>query len=212
MPIETEEEYERLLACADELLERDGEDLSPGEGKLLDLLVTLIEKYEEDRYPPRGVTPLGVLQHLMEAWELTHKDVWTLFGSKGIASEVLHRKQSISKAQAKKLAEFFHVSVALFIQETGPPPLGAKAISHRAACRVYMSAEVLTIESGECGALETKKATFASSPFSVRSLRGEVIGLVTLRDTNPNLNSRQKSRPEFAQSLEGWVCGESYFP
>lgn len=115
MPIETEEEYERLLACAEELMERDGEDLSPGEGKLLDLLVTLIEKYEEDRYPPRGVTPLGVLQHLMEARELTHKDVWPLFGSKGIASEVLNGKRSISKAQAKKLAEFFHVSVALFI-------------------------------------------------------------------------------------------------
>jgi len=114
-PIESEEDYERLLARAEELMERDEDDLSPGEGKLLDLLVTLIERYEERRYPPRVVSPHGVLQHLMEARGLTHKDVWPLFGSKGIASEVLNGKRAISKAQAKKLAAFFHVSAALFI-------------------------------------------------------------------------------------------------
>jgi antitoxin component HigA of HigAB toxin-antitoxin module len=38
-----------------------------------------------------------------------------VFGSKGITSEVFHGKRSISKAQAKKLAEFFHVGVEVFI-------------------------------------------------------------------------------------------------
>ena len=46
---------------------------------------------------------------------MTHKDVWPLFGSKGVASEVLNGKRSISKAQAKRLAVFFHVSADLFI-------------------------------------------------------------------------------------------------
>jgi HTH-type transcriptional regulator/antitoxin HigA len=114
-PIESEEDYARLLARAEELMERDEEDLSPEEGKLLDLLVTLIERYEERRYPPREVSPHGVLRHLMEARGLTHKDVWPLFGSKGVASEVLNGKRAISKVQAKKLAAFFHVSAALFI-------------------------------------------------------------------------------------------------
>jgi antitoxin component HigA of HigAB toxin-antitoxin module len=35
--------------------------------------------------------------------------------SKGITSEVFHGKRSISKMQAKKLAQFFHVGVELFI-------------------------------------------------------------------------------------------------
>jgi HTH-type transcriptional regulator/antitoxin HigA len=114
-PIETEEDYKRLLAQAEKLMEREENDLSPGEGKLLELLVILIERYEARRYPPRGVSPHDMLHHLMEARELTHKDVWQLFGSKGIASEVLNGKRAISKAQAKKLADFFHVSAALFI-------------------------------------------------------------------------------------------------
>ncbi len=56
-----------------------------------------------------------MLHHLMEARGLTHKDVWHLFGSKGIASEVTNCKRSISKTQAKRLAEFFRVSAELFI-------------------------------------------------------------------------------------------------
>ena len=51
----------------------------------------------------------------MEARNLTQKDLWKLFGSKGIASEVVHGKRSISKTLAKKLARFFHVGAELFI-------------------------------------------------------------------------------------------------
>jgi HTH-type transcriptional regulator / antitoxin HigA len=115
IPIETEAEYERLLTQAEALMEKDEDALSPEENKLLALLVTLIEHYEEQHYPITGGNPREVLRHLMEARKLTHKDVWPLFGSKGIASEVLNGKRAISKAQAKKLAEFFHVSPALFI-------------------------------------------------------------------------------------------------
>jgi HTH-type transcriptional regulator / antitoxin HigA len=56
-----------------------------------------------------------MLHHLMEARNLTQKDLWKVFGSKGITSEVFHGKRSISKTQAKKLAAFFHVSAGLFI-------------------------------------------------------------------------------------------------
>jgi HTH-type transcriptional regulator/antitoxin HigA len=51
----------------------------------------------------------------MEARQLTQKDLWKIFGSKGITSEVFHGKRSISKTQAKKLAAFFHVGADLFI-------------------------------------------------------------------------------------------------
>jgi HTH-type transcriptional regulator / antitoxin HigA len=46
---------------------------------------------------------------------LKQKDLVPLFGSQGIASEVLNGKRSISKSQAKALGDFFHVSPALFL-------------------------------------------------------------------------------------------------
>jgi len=113
--ITNDTEHERLLAEAARLMDKDEDELSPEENTLLDLLVALIEEYEEQRYPIAQATPHEMLHHLMEAWEMTHKDVWSLFGSKGIASEVLNGKRAISKAHAKKLAEFFHVSPAVFI-------------------------------------------------------------------------------------------------
>jgi HTH-type transcriptional regulator / antitoxin HigA len=111
--IRTEAEHARRT---DELLRLDGrENLTPEERELAELLTILIDEYEERRYPIRKASPQQNLRHLMEARNLTQKDLWRIFGSKGITSEVFHGKRSISKTQAKKLAAFFHVSADLFI-------------------------------------------------------------------------------------------------
>ena len=111
--IHTAEECERLT---NELMRLDEQErLSAEEKELAELLTVLVDEYEERRYPIRKASPQQTLQHLMEARKLTQKDLWKVFGSKGITSEVFHGKRSISKAQARKLAVFFHVNVELFI-------------------------------------------------------------------------------------------------
>ena len=112
--IETEEENERMLAIVEKLMEK-GEKLSPEEEKILKLFARLIEDFEEHYYKPKEAQPLEVLQHLMEAREVKQTHLWELFGSKGIASEVLNGKRGISKTQARALADFFHVPADLFI-------------------------------------------------------------------------------------------------
>ena len=52
---------------------------------------------------------------LMEEHGLRQRDLLAVFGSRGIASEVVSGKRAISKAQAKKLAEVFHVTADLFV-------------------------------------------------------------------------------------------------
>src|SRR5215470_18837730 len=111
--IETEEENERLLAEVDRLM-RKGR-LSPEESRMYDLLVKLIEDFEDKHYQLNAATPRSILKHLMDARDLKPKDLWPIFGSKGVTSEVLSGKRGISVAAAKKLAEFFKVSVELFI-------------------------------------------------------------------------------------------------
>jgi HTH-type transcriptional regulator/antitoxin HigA len=111
--IRTDEEHDRLTNELAHLDER--EDLTPEEQELAELLTVLIDDYEERRFPIGKASPQQALRHLMEARNLTQKDLWKIFGSKGITSEVFHGKRSISKTQAKKLAAFFHVGVELFI-------------------------------------------------------------------------------------------------
>jgi HTH-type transcriptional regulator / antitoxin HigA len=111
--IRTEEEHDRL---ANELLRLDElENPSVEEHELAELLTVLIDDYEERRYLIRRAEPRQTLRHLMEARGLTQKDLWKVFGSKGITSEVFHGKRAVSKAQAKRLATFFHVGADLFI-------------------------------------------------------------------------------------------------
>lgn len=111
--IHTDEECERLTKELIRLDEREG--LTPEEQELAELLTVLIDEYEERRFPIKNASPRQILQHLMEVRNLTPKDLWKIFGSKGITSEVIHGKRSISKAQAKRLAAFFHVGADVFI-------------------------------------------------------------------------------------------------
>lgn len=112
-PIRTEEENQRMTKLLLELDER--EDLSAEEEQLAEMLTILIEDFEEKRYPLPPVSPHEALKALMEERGLRHSDIWPVLGNKGAASEILNGKRSISKMQAKKLAEFFRVPLELFI-------------------------------------------------------------------------------------------------
>lgn len=112
--IETEDENARMLAIVERLMKK-GEKLSAEEEKLLKLLARLIEDFEQKFYRPREATPLESLRHLMEARGIKQSQLWEVFGSKGIASEVLNGKRGISKTHARALANYFHVPADLFV-------------------------------------------------------------------------------------------------
>jgi HTH-type transcriptional regulator / antitoxin HigA len=111
--IETEEENEFYLAEVTKLMQL-GETLSPAQERLLKLLVNLIESFEERHYQLKSATPLAILTELVSDRGLKQKDLIPVFGSQGVASEVLNGKRGISKTHAKALGEFFKVSPTLF--------------------------------------------------------------------------------------------------
>jgi HTH-type transcriptional regulator / antitoxin HigA len=113
--IENEKEYQHMLGEVNRLMSKGEDALSPEENALLELLFTLVEKYEAGRFELNASTPRGILLELMEAREVRPRDLWSVLGSKGATSEVLNNKRGISKAQAKSLGEFFRVSPELFI-------------------------------------------------------------------------------------------------
>ena len=112
-PIRTEAERARFAETLLALDDRD--DLSAEEEALAEVLTLLIEDYEEKKYPLPQVSPNESLNALMEERGLKHKDIWPVLGNKGAATEVLSGRRSISKAQARRLAEFFHVPIDLFV-------------------------------------------------------------------------------------------------
>jgi HTH-type transcriptional regulator / antitoxin HigA len=111
--IETEAEYDRLLAVAEGLT--FAKNRTPEEKALYKLLVTLIEVYEDQNYPIDKSEPHEILQHIMEASGTRQADLVGIIGSSGVVSEVVNGKRAISKAQAKTLGDYFKVSPSLFI-------------------------------------------------------------------------------------------------
>jgi len=112
--IKTEAENERAIAELEALdtLERP---LTSEEEALGELFTMLIVQFEDVHYPLGHASPLDALRDFMEVRNLRQRDLIPIFGASSVVSNVLNGKRSISKAHARKLAEFFHVPVSLFI-------------------------------------------------------------------------------------------------
>ncbi|MCY7367178.1 MAG: transcriptional regulator [Chamaesiphon sp.] len=110
--IKTDAENEAAILLAESLEHRQR---TPEEDTLLELLIILIEKFEETSYPLPNLKSDLMLLHLMEARNMKQEELVGVIGSRGVVSEIVNGKRSISKAQAKVLGELFHVSPSLFI-------------------------------------------------------------------------------------------------
>jgi HTH-type transcriptional regulator/antitoxin HigA len=113
--IETEAEFDRMVAAVEGLMDKGESNLSPEESALLETMAILIQAYDDRNYARRPLPPCEMLAYLMETSGRTTKDLLPVFGTRGRISEILNGKRSISKEQAKKLALLFRVSAALFI-------------------------------------------------------------------------------------------------
>lgn len=106
------EENERLLAEIEKLMSKGEDNLSPAEDTMLGTLFSLVREYEQRSYPRKKSTPAEMLEFLMEQNKLAPADLPL---SANRVSEILSGTRGVSKEQAKKLGEFFHVSPAAFI-------------------------------------------------------------------------------------------------
>ncbi|MGB8688126.1 MAG: transcriptional regulator [Microcoleus sp.] len=114
--IETEEEYDRLLAVVERLT--FAKNCTPEENALHKLLVTLIEVYDAENYPIEKSEPHEILQHIMESSGTRQADLVGIIGSSGVVSEVVNGKRAISKALAKALGDYFKVSPIAFLSNS----------------------------------------------------------------------------------------------
>jgi len=113
--IETEDEYDRMVAAVERLIRKGENSLSREEAALLETMAILVQAYDDRHHPLPPVPANQMLAYLMQASGRTAKDLLPVFGTRGRVSEALSGKRTISKEQAKKLASTFKVSVDLFI-------------------------------------------------------------------------------------------------
>ena len=105
-PLRTEKAYERALARVSELMGRlpeRAEAMNSPEEAEFEMLVALVERYEDEHYPIGDPSPLGAIEFRMDQEGLSPHDLVPMLGSQTQVDEVLSGKREITPAMARAL-------------------------------------------------------------------------------------------------------------
>jgi HTH-type transcriptional regulator/antitoxin HigA len=105
-PIRTNDDLTCALTQIDTLW---GAEPGSPEGNELDILVDLVEHYEDKHFPIEPMEPIELLRAHMETTARTQADLAALLGSRPRASEVLHRKRVLTVDMIHKLSTEWHI-------------------------------------------------------------------------------------------------------
>lgn len=112
---ETEEDYDRMVAILDAVLDMGGADEQSPLARLADLMGDQIAAYDALHF---SVIPeasgVEVLQHLMVEYGLKQSELPEI-GSQGVVSEILSGKRILNTRQIKALGLRFGVPVGMFV-------------------------------------------------------------------------------------------------
>lgn len=117
-PISSDRAYRRTLGQVEQLM------CSPkrnrAEDDMIELLATLVEQYETSQgYTNPVLSPPERLAGLMEARKLTQTELSHRSQvPRTTINEILHGKRGVSKVNARRLANFFHVAINDFFAES----------------------------------------------------------------------------------------------
>lgn len=110
----SDEDLDRLIACADTLIDEIGNDETHILNGMLETVGLLIEEYEKRNIPQPAGDPIACLKYLMAEHGLKQKDL-TEIGSPGVISDVMNGRRQLNKRQIAELSKRFGCSTDVFM-------------------------------------------------------------------------------------------------
>lgn len=112
--IENDTDYQKATARFEEI--REAQKGSP-EHKEKQLLVFLINKYEETQWKIPEVDPIEFIKIRMEEFGYKAADLAKEYGDKGTVSKVLNYKQALSLTMIRKFSKLLRIPVEALTKE-----------------------------------------------------------------------------------------------
>lgn len=120
-PIHNQDDLDVALARIDELMDfNDGEGprLESDEGRELDVLSTLAERYEETAFPMDLPSPVAAVLFALEQKGLRQADLANILKSRSRASELLHGNlKGLSRHMMQVLHRNLNIPAEILIQD-----------------------------------------------------------------------------------------------
>ena len=93
-------------------------------GDRLDILATLVERYEAEHTPILPPDPIEAILFIMEQRQLSRRDLEPAIGSRARVAEVLNRRRGLTLAMIRALSSLLHIPADVLIQPSaiGTPP------------------------------------------------------------------------------------------
>ncbi|AFH48043.1 Putative transcriptional regulator [Ignavibacterium album JCM 16511] len=104
--IKNKKDYEVALKTIDELWNSKP---NTEEGDLLELLLTLVEVYEQKHYKISPPDPIEAIKFRMEQLGLKQSDIADVIGGKNRVSEILNRKRELTAKMMRDLHKKFNI-------------------------------------------------------------------------------------------------------
>ncbi len=87
------------------------------EGDKLDVLATLVEKYEETRWPSVDISdPIDLLNYAIEELGHSQAELAELLGSRSRASELLNRRRPLTVEMIHRISETWKIPADLLVK------------------------------------------------------------------------------------------------
>ena len=115
-PIRNDKDHRNALAEIERLW---GTPVESPEGDKLEILVTLVETYEERRWPIKGrrrFDPVDVLRYTIDELGHSQAELAEILGSRSRASEVLARRRPLTLDMIQKIAASWKIPADLLVQ------------------------------------------------------------------------------------------------
>ena len=115
-PIRNDKDHRAALVAIEKLW---GAAEGTPDGDNLDVLVTLVEFYEERRWPlksRRRFDPVDVLQYAIDELGHTQAELAHVLGSRSRASEVLARRRALTLEMIQKISAAWKIPADLLVQ------------------------------------------------------------------------------------------------
>ena len=115
IPIKTEADNENALARIEQLMMMAEPDTEAGDE--LEILVTLVESFEEKNYPIDAPDPVQAIRFRMEQQGLEYDDLVPYLGQRSRVTEILKYQRRLSINMIRKLHEGLKIPLECLIRE-----------------------------------------------------------------------------------------------
>lgn len=110
-------EYSKLEKILDQLIDEVRDKEKHPLLLVMQIIGENLEQYDDEHHPPMGknISPVELIQYLMETNHLLQKDLAPIFGGQANVSKFLNGERKLTKNQIAGLKKLFGLSADFFI-------------------------------------------------------------------------------------------------